>query len=76
MAAIQKQAAYLDYAPPFQMGHPSAFELAQRLVSMMPGNFDQVFFGNSGSEAVDTALKIAIAYHRGRGFIPTCCSTS
>jgi len=65
--AIQQQAAYLDYAPPFQMGHPLAFELAERLVKMMPGNFDRVFFGNSGSEAVETALKIAIAYHRVRG---------
>ncbi|HAA27061.1 MAG TPA: aspartate aminotransferase family protein [Cyanobacteria bacterium UBA8553] len=65
--AIQKQVAHLDYAPPFQMGHPGAFELAERLVKMMPGNFDRVFYGNSGSEAVETALKIAIAYHRVRG---------
>ncbi|MFB8789764.1 MAG: aspartate aminotransferase family protein [Potamolinea sp.] len=65
--AIQKQVAHLDYAPPFQMGHPGAFELAERLVKMIPGNFDRVFFGNSGSEAVESALKIAIAYHRVRG---------
>ena len=66
--AIQKQVAHLDYAPPFQMGHPLAFELAERLVKMMPGNhFDRVFYGNSGSEAVESALKIAIAYHRVRG---------
>jgi beta-alanine--pyruvate transaminase len=65
--AIQKQVATLDFAPPFQMGHPIAFELAERLVKTIPGNFDRVFFGNSGSEAVDTALKIAIAYHRARG---------
>ncbi|WP_349262742.1 aspartate aminotransferase family protein [Allocoleopsis sp.] len=66
--AIQKQVAHLDYAPPFQMGHPGAFELAERLVQMMPGgHFDHVFYGNSGSEAVESALKIAIAYHRVRG---------
>lgn len=66
--AIQKQVAHLDYAPPFQMGHPLAFELAQRLIKMIPGNhFDRVFYGNSGSEAVESALKIAIAYHRVRG---------
>ncbi|HBB31987.1 MAG TPA: aspartate aminotransferase family protein [Cyanobacteria bacterium UBA8803] len=66
--AIQKQVGHLDYAPPFQMGHPDAFELAERLVQMMPGgHFDHVFYGNSGSEAVESALKIAIAYHRVRG---------
>ena len=66
--AVQKQVAHLDYAPPFQMGHPGAFELAERLVNMMPGgHFDRVFYGNSGSEAVESALKIAIAYHRVRG---------
>jgi beta-alanine--pyruvate transaminase len=68
VAAIQKQVATMDFAPTFQMGHPGVFELAQRLVEMMPGsNFDRVFFTNSGSESVDTALKIAIAYHRVRG---------
>jgi beta-alanine--pyruvate transaminase len=65
--AIQAQAAEMDYAPPFQMGHPKAFELASRLASMMPGDLNRVFFTNSGSEAVDTALKIALAYHRVRG---------
>ncbi|HBL10571.1 MAG TPA: aspartate aminotransferase family protein [Cyanobacteria bacterium UBA11162] len=66
--AIQKQVAHLDYAPPFQMGHPGAFELAEKLVQIMPGgHFDHVFYGNSGSEAVESALKIAIAYHRVRG---------
>ncbi len=66
--AVQKQVATLDFAPTFQMGHPGPFELAERLVNMMPGgNFDHVFFTNSGSESVDTALKIAIAYHRVRG---------
>ncbi len=65
--AIQKQAAELDYAPAFQMGHPKAFELANRVVGIAPEGMDHVFFCNSGSEAVDTALKIALAYHRARG---------
>lgn len=65
--AIQKQAEILDYAPSFQMGHPGAFELADRLANMLPGDLNHVFFTNSGSEAVDSALKIAIAYHRVRG---------
>ncbi|MBO6506189.1 MAG: aspartate aminotransferase family protein [Kordiimonadaceae bacterium] len=65
--AIQKQAAELDYAPAFQMGHPKQFELASRLARMMPGDLNKVFFTNSGSESVETALKMAIAYHRARG---------
>lgn len=65
--AIQKQAAAMDYSPAFQMGHPSAFRVAERLASMAPGDIDHVFYTNSGSEAVDTALKIALAYHRARG---------
>ena len=65
--AIRKQSAELDYAPPFQMGHPKAFELAARVAQLAPGDLDHVFFTNSGSEAVETALKIAIAYHRARG---------
>lgn len=65
--AIAAQAATLDFAPPFQMGHPKAFELASRVAALAPGDLDHVFFCNSGSEAVDTALKIAIAYHRVRG---------
>ena len=67
--AIQAQAAEMDYAPAFQMGHPKAFELANRLVAMAPEEMEHVFFCNSGSEAVETALKIAIAYQRaiGRG---------
>jgi beta-alanine--pyruvate transaminase len=65
--AIQMQAATLDYAPPFQMGHPKAFLLAQRLAELAPRPLDHVFFCNSGSEAVDTALKIALAYHRLKG---------
>jgi beta-alanine--pyruvate transaminase len=65
--AIRAQAGELDYAPPFQMAHPQAFELSSRLVAMTPGDLNHVFLGNSGSEAVDTALKIALAYHRARG---------
>ncbi|MFC6489182.1 aspartate aminotransferase family protein [Nitratireductor sp. GCM10026969] len=65
--AIGTQAAELDYAPAFQMGHPVAFEFANRLVDMAPAGLDHVFFTNSGSESVETALKIALAYHRVRG---------
>ncbi len=65
--AIAKQAGELDYAPAFQMGHPKAFELANRLVEMTPEGMNHVFYTNSGSESVETALKIAIAYHRARG---------
>ena len=65
--AIREQAGTLDYAPAFQMGHPIAFELANRLVDMAPEGIEHVFYTNSGSEAVDTALKIALAYHRARG---------
>ncbi len=67
VAAIQRQAAELDYAPPFQFAHPRAFELATRIAALAPGDLDHVFFCNSGSEAVDTALKIALAYHHVRG---------
>jgi beta-alanine--pyruvate transaminase len=62
--AVQRQIEELDYAPAFQMGHPKAFVLANRLVQLTP---DHVFFTNSGSEAVDTALKTALAYHQARG---------
>ncbi|MGX5827632.1 aminotransferase class III-fold pyridoxal phosphate-dependent enzyme [Mesorhizobium sp. 43Arga] len=65
--AIQHQAAELDYAPAFQMGHPIVFELANRLVDIAPKGMDHVFFTNSGSESVETALKMAIAYHRVKG---------
>jgi len=65
--AVQRQVARMDYAPSFQMGHPIAFEAAAKLTAMLPGDLDHIFFTNSGSEAVDTALKIAIAYHRVRG---------
>jgi beta-alanine--pyruvate transaminase len=65
--AIQAQAAELDYAPAFQFSHPKAFELASRIAALAPGDLDHVFFCNSGSEAVDTALKIALAFHNVRG---------
>jgi beta-alanine--pyruvate transaminase len=65
--AVSRQIATMEYAPPFQMGHPPAFELANKLVKITPPGLDHVFFTNSGSESVDTALKIAIAYHRVRG---------
>ena len=65
--AIQDQAAELDFAPPFQMGHPKAFELAERLAAITPQGLNRIFFTNSGSESVETALKMAIAYHRVRG---------
>lgn len=65
--AIQKTAAELDYAPPFQLGHPLSFELARRIAALMPQGLDRIFFTNSGSESVDTALKIALAYQRARG---------
>ena len=65
--AIAEQAARLDYAPGFQMGHPLEFELASRLAELLPGDLDHVFFANSGSEAVDSALKIALAYWQAKG---------
>ena len=66
-AAIQAQAAEMDFAPPFQMAHPKAFALASRLAAVAPPGLDRVFFTNSGSEGVETALKIALAYQRLRG---------
>lgn len=65
--AIQKQAAVLDFAPTFQLGHPLAFEAAARLAEALPEGLDRVFWTNSGSESADTALKIALAYHKARG---------
>jgi len=65
--AISRQAATLDFAPTFQMAHPLAFDFAQRLKRLAPPGLSHVFFTNSGSESVDTALKIALAYHRARG---------
>jgi len=65
--AIRRAAGELDYAPSFQMGHPGAFRLAATLAAMAPGDLSRVFFTGSGSESVDTALKIALAFHRARG---------
>jgi len=65
--AVSRQIAEMDFAPVFQMGHPGAFELANEVVRWLPDGLDHVFFTNSGSESVDTALKIALAYHRVRG---------
>ncbi|MES2071629.1 MAG: aspartate aminotransferase family protein [Pseudomonadota bacterium] len=67
VSAIQQQAAKMDFAPTFQMGHPLAFEAATALASIAPPSLNRVFFCNDGSEGVDTALKIALAYHRVRG---------
>ncbi len=67
VAAIKRQAEELDYAPAFQFAHPKSFELASRVAALAPGDLNRVFFCNSGSEAVDTALKIALAYHHVRG---------
>ena len=65
--AIRRQAGEMDYAPTFNMGHPAAFAFASRLAQITPPGLDRIFFTNSGSESVDTALKIALAYHRARG---------
>ncbi|WP_088281123.1 aspartate aminotransferase family protein [Ideonella sp. A 288] len=65
--AIADQAAEMDYAPPFQMAHPKAFELADAVSKLLPAGMNKVFYTNSGSESVDTALKMALAYHRVRG---------
>ena len=65
--AVHRQLMTLDYAPNFQMGHPLVFEFAQALTKIAPPGLDRIFFTNSGSESVDTALKIAMAYHRARG---------
>ncbi|CAK09026.1 putative omega-amino acid--pyruvate aminotransferase [Rhizobium johnstonii 3841] len=65
--AIREQAGELDYAPAFQLGHPKAFELANRLVDIAPEGLNHVLYTNSGSESVETALKVALAYHRVKG---------
>ncbi|HRB13259.1 MAG TPA: aspartate aminotransferase family protein, partial [Vicinamibacteria bacterium] len=65
--AVRRQVGELDYAPPFQMGHPKAFELANKVAEILPASHKHVFFVNSGSEGVDTALKIALAWHRVKG---------
>ncbi|HZZ32021.1 MAG TPA: aspartate aminotransferase family protein, partial [Phenylobacterium sp.] len=66
-AAVSQQLMTLDYAPSFQMGHPLAFDFATALARLAPDGLDRIFFTNSGSESVDTGLKIALAYHRARG---------
>lgn len=66
-AAVHHQIDQMDYAPTFQMGHPKPFEFAERLIKHTPDGINKVFFTNSGSESVDTALKIALAYHRAKG---------
>ncbi len=65
--AVYRQLQEMSYCPPFQHGHPAAFELSRRVAQLLPGDLDYVFYGNSGSEAVETALKIALQYHRVRG---------
>nr|WP_217492111.1 aspartate aminotransferase family protein [Veronia pacifica] len=65
--AVSEQIAKMDFAPTFQMGHPLPFQLAERLSALTPDPLNRVFFTNSGSESVDTALKIALAYHRANG---------
>ncbi|MDQ0471250.1 aminotransferase class III-fold pyridoxal phosphate-dependent enzyme [Labrys wisconsinensis] len=65
--AVGRQLMELDYTPSFLRGHPRAFELAGRIARLMPPGLDRIFFANSGSEAVDSAMKIALAYHRARG---------
>jgi len=67
VAAISEQAATLDYNPSFNLAHPLSFRLAEGLAGLLPEGMDRLFFANSGSEAVDTAMKIALAYHRARG---------
>jgi beta-alanine--pyruvate transaminase len=65
--AVQRQVATLDYSPAFQMGHPQIFQLANEVTNLFPGDLNYAFFTNSGSESVDTALKIALAYHHVTG---------
>ena len=69
--AVTQQIEELDYSPPFQFGHPKQFELANRLAEIFPEGMNHVFFSNSGSEAVDSALKIALAYQRARCLLYT-----
>ena len=65
--AVNEALTKMDYAPPFQFGHPASFEVARRIAAVTPADLDHVFFSNSGSEAVETALKIALAYHKAKG---------
>ncbi len=65
--AVREQLMTLDYAPSFTRGHPQSFHAAEKIAALTPAGLDRIFFANSGSEAVDTALKICLAYHRARG---------
>jgi beta-alanine--pyruvate transaminase len=65
--AVHKQLAELDFIAPFLRGHPKSFELATRVAELTPGDLNRIFFTNSGSEAVDTAMKVALAYHQAKG---------
>ncbi len=65
--AVGRQLLEMDYGPHFQVAHPSSFELARKVAALTPDGLDYIFFCNSGSESVDTAIKIALAYHRARG---------
>jgi beta-alanine--pyruvate transaminase len=65
--AVHRQLLELDYTPSFQRGHPKAFQLAEKVAGLLPAGINRVFFVNSGSEAVDTAMKMCLAYHRARG---------
>ena len=65
--AVGRQMVELDFVPPFLRGHPKQFELATRVAELTPGDLNRIFFTNSGSEAVDTAMKVALAYHQARG---------
>ncbi len=67
VSAVQHQVGELDYATAFNMSHPKAFELAEKIAELTPDGLDRVFFGTSGSEAVETALKVALAYHASKG---------
>ncbi len=67
VSAVQHQVGELDYATAFNMSHPKAFELAEKIAELTPDGLDRIFFGNSGSEAVETALKVALAYHASKG---------
>jgi beta-alanine--pyruvate transaminase len=73
---MKRQIDTLDYASSFQVGHAGAFELAERIAALAPPGLDRVFLVNSGSEAVDTALKIALAYARARGAGSAACSSA
>jgi len=67
VSAVQHQVGELDYATAFNMSHPKAFELAEKIADLTPDGLDRIFFGTSGSEAVETALKVALAYHASKG---------